>query len=93
MSNSGRGINLKEVVCGKNPNSRGSARLSLKFSILLYRMGIIGIGCEGVCLSELLFIVCLANLGVKGKEVAIIVAVRPLQFLKCSNAKPLRRVR
>lgn len=81
------------MVCGKNPKSRGPAWLSLNFGILLSRMGIIGIGWEGACLSELLFIVCLANLGVKGKEVAIIVAVKPLQFLKCSNAKPLRSVR
>ena len=84
---------MEEVVCGKNPNSRVPAWLSLNFGILLSRMGIIGIGCEGVCLSELLFIVCLANLGVKGKEVAIIIVDRPLHFLKCSNAKPLRSVR
>ena len=81
------------MVCGKNPNSRGPAWLSLNFGILLSRMGIIGIGCEGVCLSELLFIVCLVNQRVEGKEVAIIVAVGPLQFLKFSNAKPLRSVR
>lgn len=87
------GISLEEVVCRNNPNSRGSAWLSLKFGILLSHMGIIGMGWEGVCLSDLLFIVCLANPRVEGKEVAIIVAVRPIQFLKFSNAKPLRSVR
>jgi len=75
------------------PIPRGSAWLSLKFGIMLSRMGIIGIGWDRVCLSELLFIVCLENSGVEGKGVAIIVAVEPLQFLKLSTAKPLRSVR
>lgn len=39
-----------------------------------------------------MFIVCLANLGVKSREVAIVFELRPLWFLKCSDAKPLRRV-